>query len=97
MNQLIQKRSLLDRDGTCSELLTMGQRELGAFFKAVTELFGTEQAELSAGDWLHEVEAHRSLPASTREWRLITMRVIARLADRCSQLVAIPQCAIPAS
>ena len=79
----------LQSDGICAELLNTAQRELTAFFHAVTELFGPEQAELSAEDWLHEVEATCSLPASSREWRLVTTKIIARLADRCSQAAAI--------
>jgi len=81
MNQLALNHRL-DRDGVCSELVNMAQRELGAFFKAVTELFGAEQAELSAEDWLHEVEESRTLPGSPREWRRVTSRVIAQLANR---------------
>jgi plasmid stabilization system protein ParE len=84
MNQLAPKRSLVDQGTTCGELLNMAQRELTALFRAVTELFGAEQAELSAEDWLHEVEAGRALPASTREWRQVTLRVITQLAERCS-------------
>ena len=77
MNQLALKRSLVDEGATCAELLSMAQRELTALFRAVTELFGAEQAALSAEDWLDEVEAGRTLPASTREWRQVTVRVIA--------------------
>ena len=80
----------LDRDGICGELLSMAQRELASLFKAVTELFGAEQAELSAEDWLQEVEATRTLPASTREWRQITVKVIAQLANRCGEVIAVP-------
>jgi hypothetical protein len=36
------------------ERLTLAERELSAFFRAVTDLFGAEQAELSAEDWLRE-------------------------------------------
>lgn len=79
-----------DRDGICGELLTMAHRELAAFLRAVTELFGAEQAQLSAEDWLHEVESSRTLPTSRSEWRLITTKVIAQLADRYGQPVALP-------
>ena len=89
MNQLERKRSLLDRDSTCTELLGMAQRELAALFQAVTELFGVEQAELSARDWLHEVDASGMLPASAREWRQITVRVITQLAERCGHATPI--------
>ena len=60
----------------------MAERELTAFFKAVTKLFGPEQAGLSAEDWLKELTEIDSLPASTREWRLITARASTRLARR---------------
>jgi hypothetical protein len=32
---------------TFAELMTMAERELGAFISAVTELFGSEQAKLA--------------------------------------------------
>ncbi len=80
----------LQHDHVCAELLDMAQRELTALFRAVTELFGTEQAELSAEGWLDEVEGRDTLPASAREWRQITVRVIAQLAERCGQVIADP-------
>lgn len=87
MNQLALKHSSLHDDLSCTQLLSMAQRELAALFKAVTELFGREQAELSAEDWLHEVEESHTLPASAREWRRITVRVVARLANRAAMIV----------
>jgi hypothetical protein len=60
----------------------MAERELSAFFNAVTQLFGPEQAELSAEDWLRELIEVDGLPASAREWRLITARSSTRLASR---------------
>jgi putative NADH-flavin reductase len=62
----------------------MAERELSAFFNAVTQLFGSEQAELSAKDWLQELIVVEGLPASTREWRLITAKASTRLASRLS-------------
>jgi hypothetical protein len=62
--------------------MTKAEQELGAFFSAVKALFGSAQAELSAEDWLHELPAMSRLPASTREWRLLTLKVSARLASR---------------
>ena len=64
--------------------MTMAERELSAFFNAVTEVFGAEQAEISAEDWLQEVIDIDGLPASTREWRLITAKASTRLASRVS-------------
>jgi hypothetical protein len=66
----------------CTGLISMAEQELAAFFSAVTELFGSEQAELSAEDWLQELTAIDALPASAREWRLITARASTRLANR---------------
>jgi hypothetical protein len=63
----------------CADLMTMAERELSAFFNAVTQLFGSEQAELSAEDWLHELIEIDGLPTSVREWRLITAKVSTRL------------------
>jgi hypothetical protein len=62
--------------------MTMAERELSAFFNAVTQLFGTEEAEISAKDWLRELIEIDGLPASTREWRLITAKASTRLANR---------------
>ena len=61
---------------------TMAERELSAFFTAVTELYGPEQAEASAEDWLRELMASDGLPTSTREWRTLTIAAAARLASR---------------
>jgi transcriptional regulator CtsR len=63
----------------CPDLMMMAERELSAFFNAVTQLFGSEQAELSAEDWLQELIDSNVLPASAREWRLITAKVSTRL------------------
>jgi len=81
MNRLIQKRPPKDANLDCADFMTMAERELAAFFSAVTELFGSEQAEHSADDWLHELVKIDGLPASTREWRLITARASTRLAN----------------
>jgi hypothetical protein len=62
--------------------MTTAERELSAFFKTVTQLFGSEQAELSAEDWLRELIEIDDLPASTHEWRLITAKASTRLASR---------------
>jgi hypothetical protein len=66
----------------CRKFATVAEQELGAFFRAVTKQFGSEQATLSAEDWLHELETSTGIPASMREYRLITIRVAKRLADR---------------
>ncbi len=68
----------------CAELVTMAERELSAFFNAVSQLFGSEQAEISAEDWLQELTEIDDLPTSAREWRSITAKVLTRLASRMS-------------
>ena len=75
---------LTNSDGpTFAELMTMAERELGAFISAVTELFGSEQARLAAEDWLDELVLMEALPGLTsRDWRLITIAASARLANR---------------
>jgi hypothetical protein len=66
-------------DPACDDLMTMAEQELTAFFRAVNELFGLERAQLLAEDWLNELLAAKDLPASRREWRLLTMKASARL------------------
>jgi hypothetical protein len=66
----------------CADLMMMADRELSTFFNAVTQLFGSEQAQRSAEDWLQELIEIDDLPSSIREWRLITAKASARLASR---------------
>ena len=84
MNSLARYKPSQNSDSGCTDLMTMAERELSAFFNAVTEVFGAEQAEISAEDWLQEVIDIDGLPASTREWRLITAKASTRLASRVS-------------
>src|SRR5258706_620434 len=54
----------------CKQQTQMAEREFSAFISAVNELFGPEQAQLSAVDWLDEVELMNSQTGSTkRHWR----------------------------
>ena len=82
MNPLAPYKSLENSDPRCLDFMTMAQQELSAFFTAVTQLFGVELATLSAEDWLCELTEIDSLPGSAREWRLITAKVLTRLASR---------------
>ena len=71
------------RNSTCEDQITMAERELSAFIRAVTELFGPEQARLSTDDWLGELEQMDSPPrATSRDWRAVTVAASARLANR---------------
>ncbi len=66
-----------------SELVSRTERELGAFISAVTELYGAEQARLSAIDWLDQFESINDVPASTtHDWRLVTVRAAVCLVNR---------------
>ena len=70
-------------NSTCEEQMKMAKRELSAFVRAVTELFGPEQARLSTEDWLDELELRDALPrATSRDWRAVTVAASARLANR---------------
>jgi hypothetical protein len=82
MNQLAPDKPSKNPTPGCADVMTAAERELSAFFRAVTDLFGSEQAELSAADWLQEVIEIDNLPASTREWQWITAKVLTRLASR---------------
>jgi hypothetical protein len=86
MNQLAIHQPPKNHASGCAEETTTAEQELTAFFKAVMNSFGPEQAELSADDWLNELTATEALPASTREWRSITLKASARLASRVNAL-----------
>ena len=44
MNPLARYKPSKDSDSPCADLVTMAERELSAFFNAVTQLFGSEEA-----------------------------------------------------
>jgi hypothetical protein len=61
----------------------LAERELSAFIAAVAELYGADQARMSADDWLDESELMDVSPTSTpRDWRAITIAASVRLANR---------------
>ena len=82
MTQIAKRQSPKDQRGICGDLMKMAERELAAFFRAVTERFGLEQAEVSAEDWLRELEATPDSPTSAGQLRQLTVKVSARLASR---------------
>jgi putative NADH-flavin reductase len=84
MNSLAHYEPLKNSNHPCPDLATMAERELSAFFNAITQLLGSEQAELSAEDWLQELIEVEDLPVSAREWRLLTEKASTRLASRVS-------------
>jgi hypothetical protein len=75
-------KPLTNHDQISGDVKTMAERELSAFFRAVTELYGSEQAEASTEDWLRELMTINDLPASAREWRTLTIAAAARLGSR---------------
>src|SRR5260370_11760003 len=72
---------LTNSDGpTFAKLMTMAERELGAFISAVRELFGPEQVALAVEDWLDELVLMETPPGLTiRDCPLITIAASARL------------------
>jgi len=70
-------------DSLYADQIHLAERELASFLVAVRELFGPEQALLSAEDWIDESELMDSPPRSTsRDWRTVTVAASARLANR---------------
>ena len=70
-------------NSTCADQIQLAERELASFIGAVKELFGPEQALLSADDWLEEFELMDSASRHTsRDWRAVTVAASARLASR---------------
>jgi hypothetical protein len=66
-----------------TEQTQLAELELSAFISAVEALYGPEQSQLSAVDWLDESDLIDSPPESTsRDWRAITIAASARLATR---------------
>ena len=65
------------------EQIHLAEHELSSFIAAVTKLYGREQANLSAEDWLDESELIDSPPRSeARNWHAVTIAASARLASR---------------
>jgi hypothetical protein len=70
-------------DWICEDQTHLAERELSSFISAVTKLYGSKQARLSAQDWLDESAVVGTSPASTeRNWRAVTIAASARLASR---------------
>jgi hypothetical protein len=66
-------------------VLTIAERELGAFARAVSELFGSEHGRQSVDDWINELklmswQAIETIPG----WRRVTIAAAVRLARRVS-------------
>src|SRR6202795_2157635 len=67
------------------------RRNERAYLRAVTELFGPEQARLAAEDWVDELELTDALPGPTRrDWGSVTVAASAQLARRLNTGVERP-------
>lgn len=84
MNQFTINRQT--ENPVCANSVSLAERELAAFFGAVTELYGSELAEFAVEQWLRELEAIDYLPISAREWRWVTVKASVRLANRMNAL-----------
>lgn len=70
-------------DSVYEEETRRAQSELSSFIAFVKDLYGAEQAKLSAEDWLGESDLMDSPPRSeTRNWPAVTIAASARLAAR---------------
>jgi hypothetical protein len=89
--ELSTRMTTTEHSSRLSLAMNMAERELGAFISAVTNLYGSEQARISAEDWLEELDSMDTLAnCTTREWRLITIAAAARLASRLSEIGCLP-------
>lgn len=78
------KRDLFS-DSVYEQQMHLEESELSSFVIAVTELYGREQALLSAKGWLDESTLMDSPPRSeARNWHAVTIAATARLANRVS-------------
>ena len=61
-------------------LMASAERELGAFVRAVSEVFGAEHARRAADDWLDEFERMDTLPEIRSHFGSVTIAAAVRLA-----------------
>jgi hypothetical protein len=66
-----------------NRLWPRGERELGAFARAVNKLFGSAHVGRSIEDWVEEFESvDWQAGGAIPDWRRITIAAAARLASR---------------
>lgn len=67
----------------CSWILRSAEKEITSFYGAVWELYGKEQAQKAALDWIEVMEATTTPPDETiAYWRRVTILAADRLASR---------------
>lgn len=67
-----------------SSFALRAEQELASFHHAVAALYGSEEANRAAADWLSAFESAPSQPDSL-SWRRITQAASSRLASRLSE------------
>ena len=73
-------------NSSCPDQMHIAKRELSAFIRAVTQLYGPEQAKVTAEDWLNESELMDSpCLLTSRHWRMVTIAASVRLANRLTR------------
>ena len=73
----------IEDSSPCNALLIAAERELMALAGAVSELFGPDEARLSAEDWIRELKSNPGLPGpAERDRRRITVAALAQLGRR---------------
>lgn len=78
------------------EIKSMPERELQGFVNAVTEVFGTQQANELAEIWLDELASMEAMPGpNSTQWRLVTLGAWARLANRLFDVCLVGDCPEP--
>ena len=76
----------MSNDIESASQINMAERQLGAFLHVVTELYGPEEANLAAEDWLEELELLDRIPGPTEpEWRLLTIAASNLLSQRVNR------------
>ena len=73
----------------CNEVMALAEHELSAFLHAIKQMFGPEQAKLSAESWLRQLIESDGLPASANEWRSITIKAATSLASFSIELTTV--------
>ena len=76
----------MNQDSALARQMDMAQRELGAFLHVVSESFGSEEAAISADDWLDRVPILDCvLEPKPEDWRLVTIAAATQLAIRINE------------
>src|SRR6202041_374501 len=70
-------------NSTCKDRINMAERELSAFLRAVTELFGPSQLGFWTRTGFEKPKLMDRPPrATSRDWRAVTVAASARLVNR---------------